>query len=115
MEGPFNTYELSLTKKELGAIDSSAVNVRDSRMNRTSISNPGFGANATAIGNLINVVTSGSGNTVVINAQQMNRGNQTAIVSLGASGNTEKLTNTPASTQTTTLNIVGATDKNAAP
>jgi holdfast attachment protein HfaA len=39
------------------------------------------GSQATAIGNSLNVVTVGSGNTVVVNAHQENNGNQTATVS----------------------------------
>jgi holdfast attachment protein HfaA len=38
--------------------------------------------NATAIGNSLNVITTGSNNTVVVNATQTNNGNQNASVSL---------------------------------
>ena len=48
----------------------------------TMSSGVGFGnAQATAVGNSLNVVTVGSGNTVVVNAHQENTGNQTATVS----------------------------------
>jgi holdfast attachment protein HfaA len=48
----------------------------------TMSSGVGFGnAQATAVGNSLNVVTVGSGNTVVVNAHQENNGNQTATVS----------------------------------
>jgi holdfast attachment protein HfaA len=48
----------------------------------TMSSGVGFGGSqATAIGNSLNVVTVGSGNTVVVNAHQENNGNQTATVS----------------------------------
>jgi holdfast attachment protein HfaA len=40
------------------------------------------GAQATAVGNSLNVVTVGSGNTVIVNAHQQNNGNQTATVSI---------------------------------
>jgi holdfast attachment protein HfaA len=39
------------------------------------------GSQATAVGNSLNVVTVGSGNTVIVNAHQENNGNQTATVS----------------------------------
>jgi len=57
---------------------------RDDRLNRTQINMPGgpFSAAAIAIGNQIAVQIDGNGNTVVINAEQVNNGNQTAIVSL---------------------------------
>ncbi len=38
------------------------------------------GAQATAVGNSLNVITVGSGNTVIVNAHQENNGNQTATV-----------------------------------
>jgi len=43
-------------------------------------------AQATAIGNALNVVTVGSGNTVVVNSVQDNHGNQTATVSTNGAG-----------------------------
>ncbi len=39
------------------------------------------GSQATAVGNSLNVVTVGSGNTVIVNSHQDNSGNQTATVS----------------------------------
>ena len=39
-------------------------------------------AGATAIGNSLNVVTTGNNNTVIVNSQQTNNGDQTANVSL---------------------------------
>lgn len=50
----------------------------------TSQSGTAYG-NATAIGNSLNVVTVGNNNTVVVNANQINKGNQTASVSLNGS------------------------------
>lgn len=43
-------------------------------------STPASNSTATAIGNQLNVVTVGNWNTVVVNAQQTNNGNQTATV-----------------------------------
>lgn len=47
----------------------------------TMSSGVGFGGvQATAVGNSLNVVTIGSGNTVIVNSHQQNSGNQTAAV-----------------------------------
>jgi holdfast attachment protein HfaA len=51
-------------------------------------SSSGVGTNyntASAIGNSLNVVTVGSNNTVVVNATQINNGNQTATISTNGS------------------------------
>ncbi|HEX3432175.1 MAG TPA: holdfast anchoring protein HfaA [Rhizomicrobium sp.] len=53
--------------------------------NGQTLSGAGFGApttlgQATAIGNSLNVVTVGEGNTVIVNAEQTNNGNVTASV-----------------------------------
>ena len=52
-----------------------------------SSSGVGFGGGsstgtASAIGNSLNVITTGSNNTVIVNSQQTNNGNQTATVSM---------------------------------
>ena len=46
------------------------------------VSNPTANGTATAIGNSLNVITTGSNNTVVVNSIQDNSGNQTATVSM---------------------------------
>ncbi|HEY1612533.1 MAG TPA: holdfast anchoring protein HfaA [Rhizomicrobium sp.] len=51
-----------------------------------ALTGAGFGGQttigqATAIGNSLNVVTVGTGNTVIVNSDQTNNGNQTATVS----------------------------------
>lgn len=54
-------------------------------INGTSSSNGTSGAaygGSTAIGNSLNVVTVGSGNTVIVNSQQTNNGNVTATTKL---------------------------------
>jgi hypothetical protein len=86
MEGGFgfNTFETAYGAADIGAVDSMVSNIRDDKLNRTAVYNSTFGANATAIGNLVNVVTVGSGNTTVVNAKQQNSGNQTATVSLSS-------------------------------
>jgi holdfast attachment protein HfaA len=64
---------------------------RDGRFNRTRTlganaagrgTGARIGASATAIGNNITVITQGSGNTVIVNADQTNTGSQSAIVVL---------------------------------
>ncbi len=59
-----------------------------SQMSSLGTSSQGGGAafgGASAIGNNLNVVTVGSNNTVVVNANQINNGNQNASVSLNGS------------------------------
>jgi holdfast attachment protein HfaA len=54
-------------------------------MNTMSGSGTGSGAaygTASAIGNSLNVVTTGNNNTVIVNSTQTNNGNQTATVSM---------------------------------
>jgi holdfast attachment protein HfaA len=46
----------------------------------------GFSGTGTAIGNQLNVTTQGSFNTVVVNATQINNGNQTVIINGPQSG-----------------------------
>ena len=61
---------------------------RDSALNKVVSASPGWGFSATAIGNLVNVVTQGSNNTVVLNTSQINRGSQQATLAtpFGAHG-----------------------------
>ena len=49
--------------------------------NGTNTSGAAYGG-ATAIGNQLNVVTVGSGNTVIVNSNQTNNGNQTATTTV---------------------------------
>ncbi len=104
MEGPFNSFEMSFSAGEIGVAENMTNSTRDSNMNRTVINNGGIGATASSIGNLVNVVTTGSGNTVVVNAKQVNSGNQTAIVSLSATKSTPSVTSdtSPSVTNTST-------------
>lgn len=62
-----------------GQFTSSAISQQSGLSTMTS--GVGFGsAQATAVGNSLNVVTIGSGNTVIVNSHQENSGNQTATV-----------------------------------
>lgn len=78
-EAPFGTHDA-------GDMDLMANGTRDSALNKVVTSAPGWGFTATAIGNLVNVVTQGSNNTVVLNTNQMNKGSQQAILATPLSG-----------------------------
>ena len=75
---------------------------RNSQFNQTRSVQPGWMLNATAIGNLINVQVQGAGNTVVVNAVQINSGNQTSVIGLGPGGNASNSSRTPQTTPTPT-------------
>lgn len=79
-EGNMNSFETPFGMRSVGDIDSPASARRDENFNRTQVEAPGFGFSATAIGNLINVQTNGSNNTVVINATQVNNSSQNATL-----------------------------------
>ncbi len=55
---------------------------RDQRGNRVQVRSRGFQAEALAAGNVISVIAQGSGNTITINADQVNNGSQTATIAL---------------------------------
>lgn len=59
----------------------SGVQTAGTTLNGSSGSGAMFGG-ATAIGNSLNVVTTGSNNTVIVNSTQTNNGNQTANVGI---------------------------------
>lgn len=75
-----NGFETPLGMSDLSAIDSPATSTRDENFNRVEINRPSTGYSVTTVGNLINVETSGRNNTVVINAEQINTGNQSSTV-----------------------------------
>lgn len=82
-EGNVSSFETPFGMRSVTDIDSPAGVRRDENFNRTSVESPGWGFAATAIGNLINVQTEGSNNTVVINATQVNNGSQRATIDGG--------------------------------
>ncbi len=97
--------EASITRAGSVYYESSVGFNRDSNFNLQHSAQPGWMLSATAIGNLVNVQMSGSGNSVIVNAMQVNRGNQTAIVSIGAhnvqsTNSAPETANTTANTQT---------------
>jgi holdfast attachment protein HfaA len=73
----------------MGAVGMSTLAASNSTSSGVSTTTIGGGVGngttgtASAIGNSLNVVTVGSNNTVVVNSQQTNNGNQTANVDLG--------------------------------
>ncbi len=82
-EGNVSSFETPFGMRSVTDIDSPAATRRDENFNRTQVQAPGFGFASTAIGNLINVQTEGSNNTVVINATQINNGSQNASIDSG--------------------------------
>lgn len=82
-EGNVSAFETPMGMRSVTDIDSPAGTRRDANFNRTTVDAPGWGFAATAIGNLINVENSGSNNTVVINATQINNGSQRATLEGG--------------------------------
>jgi len=66
--------------RDAGDMDATVSGTRDSAMNKVVNASPKWGFTASAIGNLVNVVTTGSNNTVVVSASQINKGSQQARI-----------------------------------
>ncbi len=76
-ESGANRFETPIGMNSVQEIDSPTDRVRDEQFNRTMINTPDrFNVSASAIGNLINVVTEGNNNTTIIHADQQNSGSQ---------------------------------------
>lgn len=86
-EGNNNAFESPLGRNNVTEIDGVATSRRDQNFNRLEIQRPGWEFSATSIGNLINVQQDGMNNTVIINAQQINKGSQRAWLGGLSSGN----------------------------
>lgn len=86
-EGNNNVFETPLGRNNVTEIDGIASSRRDENFNRLEVQRPGWEFSATSIGNLINVQQDGMNNTVIINAQQINKGSQRASVGELSSGN----------------------------
>ncbi len=76
---------------------------RNNHFNSSQTLQPGWNLNATAIGNLVNVQMSGAGNTVTVNAMQINHGNQTAVISLYG-GSVQSASNSKSEVKQTSAN-----------
>lgn len=91
-DGFVSMYEVPYGLGETGELDSAVAATRDGALNKVVTASPRWMLSTTAIGNLVNVVTQGSNNTIVVNASQINRGVQQAVTALprgslpGASG-----------------------------
>ena len=70
-----------ITGDDLSSFSTSTLATGGQSLSGAGFFGRGFGSQATntAIGNQLNVVTQGSYNTVIIDSQQINNGNQTAI------------------------------------
>lgn len=77
-ESNANTFETPMGMNSVTDIDSPTGVRRDQRFNLYEVQEPGWRFAVTSIGNLINVETNGSNNSIVINATQVNNGNQSA-------------------------------------
>jgi holdfast attachment protein HfaA len=77
-ESNANTFETPMGMGSVTDIDSPTGVRRDQRFNLYEVQEPGWRFAVTSIGNLINVETNGSNNSIVINATQVNNGNQSA-------------------------------------
>lgn len=75
-----NGFEVPVGMSSLSDIDNPVSSIRDANFNRLDINTPNMGFAVTTVGNLVNVVTSGSNNTVVVNADQVNSGNQVTTI-----------------------------------
>lgn len=79
-ESPSSTFEVAYRAGAISELDAIAASTRDAAMNRVITQSPKWSLSATATGNLVNVVTTGSNNTVVVNSSQINTGSQQANV-----------------------------------
>jgi len=89
------TFEAPAGMQSAAQAEMMVSSTRDENFNKVVTNSPHFGASASAIGNLVNVVTQGSNNTIVVNASQVNYGSQkaTTIASpLGHSNDTSSQT-----------------------
>lgn len=88
MEGSISlTFEAPFGMHDASDMDLIANGTRDSALNKVVTNAPGWGFTASAMGNLVNVVTQGSNNTVLLNTNQINKGSQQAILATPLSGN----------------------------
>lgn len=100
------TFEAPFGMHDAGDMDLMANGTRDSALNKVISSAPGWGFTATAIGNLVNVVTQGSNNTVVLNTNQVNKGSQQAVLATPLSGH--NITGSGAPSQASNLVATGS-------
>lgn len=80
-ESNMNGFETPLGMNSVTSIDTPVSSSRDANFNRINVQKPGWSFSATTVGNLVNVQTNGNNNTIVVNANQVNKGNQTTNLS----------------------------------
>ena len=79
-DGASSTFEAPFGMRDVSETDSIVTGSRDASLNKVVTSTAGWGFSSSAIGNLVNVVTQGSNNTVVINTSQITSGSQQSIL-----------------------------------
>ncbi len=97
-ESSSSTFEAPYSMRDAGDSDMNAVGTRDSAMNKVVNATPKWGFTASAIGNLVNVVTTGSNNTIMVNASQINKGSQQARIGFSSDKTSDKQTEASNST-----------------
>lgn len=80
------SFEAPYGMRDAGDMEMMVNGTRDGALNKVVQASPGWGFSASAIGNLVNVVTTGSNNTVVLNTNQINKGSQQAILATPLTG-----------------------------
>ncbi|MBC7512815.1 MAG: hypothetical protein H7234_00070 [Herminiimonas sp.] len=100
------TFEAPFGMHDAGDGDVMVNGTRDSALNKVVSASPGWGFSATAMGNLVNVVTQGSNNTVLVNTSQINKGSQQAILATPLTGN--NITGSGAATPISNLTNTGS-------
>lgn len=91
VNGQFTSSDMSQQTglQPMGSLGNSSLAASNTVVSGASVTTTGVGfgsgaqtGTASAVGNLLNVVTVGNDNTVVVNSNQVNNGNQTATVNL---------------------------------
>lgn len=93
--------EMPVSRSRAASFESNVTWGRDANFNQSTTLTPGWMLNATAIGNLVNVKVTGAGNTVMVNALQVNNGSQNASIAVGRTNLEAR--NTQSSTDTTQI------------
>lgn len=89
MEINNSRFEVPLGMRVTSDMEGAVPSRRDDNFNRTVVQRPGGEFAATAIGNLVSVQMQGSNNTVIVNAQQINQGNQRASLGVQSLGSAQ--------------------------
>ncbi len=113
MENNMSTVmESAVSRSQSSSYEAAVTWGRDANFNLQSTRQPAYSFNATAIGNLVNVAVSGAGNTVVVNAMQINNGSQNASIMFGRAGALETKNSTPSNNTTQVQTGSGGSNSN---